>query len=264
MKEKKNINIQKVSQNYSHDNNLYGIVWLLKGGKNIEVDIEKFIAYPNSIIFVLPGQRINIELESDAVGWILTFSKEYFDLLKFEKFVIKDADILSSFQGTPKMVLSPKVGERVHQIAGMIDELSGSQISNKEIGMYSLLKTMLVYCDSKCNLKINHDNKNDIAIVSAFKELVVSNFTQKHKVHDYAHIMNISPKYLYDVVMKTMGVTPKYVIQEQLIIQSRKDLKFTNKSIKEIAHSLGFQDTFHFSNFFKKMIGYSPSQYRES
>lgn len=258
------ISIHKLNQNLNDSDNSYRIVWVLRGGKQIDVGVEKIKAYPNLIVFVLPEKRIKLHLSPGAEGWVLKFAKEYFDRLKFEKFAIKDADILSWFSETPKIVLSPKVGERVHGLARMIDELYGSLIPNKETGMYALLKTILVYCDSKCNVKLNGINRShDVSIVSNFKELVVANFNIQHKVSEYAGMMNISPKYLNQVVKNVMGVTAKDVIQEQLIIQARRDLKFSNSSVKEIAYGLGFPEAFHFSSFFKKQIGCSPSQYRK-
>lgn len=59
-----------------------------------------------------------------------------------------------------------------------------------------------------------------------------------------------------------MGVTAKHLIKEQLIIHARRDLKFTDKSVKEIAIQLGFTEPFHFSSFFKKSIGIAPTDFR--
>jgi AraC family transcriptional regulator, transcriptional activator of pobA len=146
----------------------------------------------------------------------------------------------------------------------MIDELAGSQIRNREKGIISLMKTILVYCESKCNLDLNRNgNHHEIDIVSRFKQLVVKNFQEKHKVSEYACKINITPKYLNQVVKQTMGVTAKQVIQEQIFIKARQELKFSSKSIKEIAFSLGFSDPFHFSSFFKDFAGMSPTQYRK-
>ncbi len=90
------------------------------------------------------------------------------------------------------------------------------------------------------------------------------NFFKYHRVSQYARLMNITPKYLNQVVKRVMGVTAKSVIQEQLLIEASRDLKFSNESIKEIAYKLGFAEFEHFSNFFKKGTGITPSLFRST
>jgi AraC family transcriptional regulator, transcriptional activator of pobA len=258
------ISIQRL-KNYQ-DNEIekdFRIIWVSDGVDTVEIDFDKFQAVPNLIIFVSPEQSINLQTGENPTGWVLRFSKSYFSLLKYEKFSIGNIEIFKSAFKTPKIVLSPKIGERIHALAGMIDELAGSEIPNKENGIYALLKTILVYCDSKCNVNLNKSGtSHEVDIVNRFKRIVVENFTKIHQVSAYARMMNISPKYLNQVVKQILGVTAKYVIQEQLIIRARSDLKFTNHSIKEIAFALGFADPFHFSSFFKEFTGCPPSQYR--
>jgi AraC family transcriptional regulator, transcriptional activator of pobA len=263
--EQKNIKIQRLNYFTDHDNDkFYRILWILNGVETIQIGIEKFKSFSNLIVFVAPGKKITLVTQKEPEGWVLRLSPTFFSLLKFENLLISNADILSSFMITPKIILSPKVGERIHSLAGMIDELDGSQIPNKEYGIISLVKAILVYCESKCNLNLNKNgNNHEIDIVSKFKQLVVNNFTHQHKVSEYAGMMNITSKYLNQVVKKMMGVTAKHVIQEQLVIKARQDLKFSNKSIKEIAFSMGFTDPFHFSSFFKEFVGDSPTRYRK-
>lgn len=245
------------------DQENYAILWLQSGFKRIQIDFEEFEVSTNSVYFITPGRKINIKFNSQPEGWILRFSKEYFRNHIREKLIIKRVEVLAPLDKNPRIILSPKIGERIHLITEMIDELLGSEIPNKETAIASLFRTLLVYCDSKCNISVSDtDNTNDVQLVKLFKDLVVKHYTNTHKVSEYAEMMNISSKYLNQVVKNVLGVTAKSVIHEQLIIQARRELKFTNKSVKEIAFNLGFTEPFHFSNYFKKIIGTSPSEYR--
>jgi len=233
------------------------------GFKSISIDFGNFEAQPGSIYFINPGTKILLEYSGKPEGWILKFSRNLFNEQIRENLVIKDADLFASLGQTPKIILSPKIGDRVHYITEMIDELIGSQIPNREYAVASLLKTLLIYCDSKCNIRITRENYSaGVKIVVLYKEQVSKNYHLNHKVSDYAKMMNISTKYLSQVVKEVLGVTAKSVIDEQLVIHARRELKFSNCSIKEIAYSLGFSDPFHFSNYFKKQNGCSPSEYR--
>jgi AraC family transcriptional regulator, transcriptional activator of pobA len=248
------------------DQDNYQVLWISGGVAAVTVDLQRVPFFPNTILFLIPGRIINLEFSDPSPqGWILNFSRRFFKNQNLEGLNIRNADIFHGYGDMPRIVLSPKIGDRVHSIAEMIAEFSGSEIPNKEVAISALLRTLLVYCDSKCNIKPAFgSNRQDLNIVSLFKYHVSRNFLKYHQVSQYAQLMNITPKYLNQVVKRVMGVTAKSVIQEQLLIQASRDLKFSNESIKEIAFKLGFAESEHFSNFFKKGTGKTPSVFRDT
>ncbi|MGC9356205.1 MAG: helix-turn-helix domain-containing protein [Mariniphaga sp.] len=85
-----------------------------------------------------------------------------------------------------------------------------------------------------------------------------------HEVGQYASILNVSDKYLNECVKDILKVNAKYLIDEQLVMRARHNLKFTDKSVKEISFDLGFSSPDYFSYFFKKQTGFSPTQLRKN
>ena len=257
--------VQKLNRYYQKiaDPENYQILWLENGVKSINIDFEVRESFPFSIIFIQPGREVKLRFNCfQPKGWIIKFSRFFFKQ-HLEGFNIQHADIFL-LDEIPRIVLSPKIGDRINSLAEMIAEMMQSNIPNKELAASSLLKSLLVYCDSKCNLRVTAGSNNHyLNIVSRFKHLVSQNLDTCHRVSDYAEMMHISSKYLNKTVKEVMGVTAKYVISEQLLIRSSRDLKFSNLSIKEISLQLGFSEPEHFSNFFKKNIGCSPLTYRQ-
>lgn len=252
------------STHYFSNKSNYSILWIAEGLKNISVNSMSIPACSNYIIFLTPGKTVTLEPEKEYIkGWILSFSRDLFRDQYLKNLNINNIDLFDSFVKIPKIVLSPKIGDRVNSIAEMIHELTGSGIPNKEIAISSLLKTLLVYCDSRCNIRwTKHSRNREINTVSLFKYLVSENFQNIHSVSQYADMMHITPKYLNQVVKKVMGVTAKSVISEQLVIKACRDLKFSDESVKQIAMNLGFAEPEHFSHFFRKNLGCSPTHYR--
>jgi len=246
------------------DTEFYKILWVAKGLKSISADFETIPSLPNTIMFLAPGRIVELEfLHDHPEGWILSFSKAFFREQYLEGFNIRNIDVFYVSGKIPNIVLSPKIGVRVHALAEMISELIGSKIPNKELAISALLKTLIVYCDSNCNIKVTNDaNINEINLVSMFKHHVSQHFLEIHSVSQYAEMMHITSKYLNQVVKRVMNVTAKSIIQEQIIIQACRDLKFSYTSVKEIGAKLGFLEAEHFSQFFKKETGSSPSSYR--
>jgi len=241
----------------------YTVFWIKDGIESIAVNGVTFPAQAHSIFFVARGSEARLAFGCEPQGWILMFSGDIFQDVT-ANLIIKDADIFSSFGEVPRIILSPRISNRVAEIAEMIDEMSGSPIPNREMAVASLLRTLLIYCDSSCNVRLTDSTHgHGVALATQYKELVSQNYTQTHRVADYAVMMHISPKYLSEVTNEILGATPKSIIQEQLVIQARRELKFSNDSIKEIAFKLGFSEPFHFSKFFKQHVGKSPSAYRK-
>lgn len=244
------------------DEERYTVFWIKKGVKAITIDRDRFLAQPNSIFFAVRGATARLDYGMDPQGWILRFSGEIFRDVT-QSLIIKDADIFSSFGQVPRIILSPRIGARVAGIAEMIDELIGSQLAHREIAVASLLRTLLIYCDSECNVRIADDNNTSkVQIVTQYKDLVAQHYTETHRVSDYARMLNITPKYLNQVTREILGMTAKSIIHEQLTIQARRELKFSDDSIKQVAFKLGFSEPFHFSKYFKRQVGCSPSAYR--
>ncbi|MEE4178404.1 MAG: AraC family transcriptional regulator [Bacteroides sp.] len=143
----------------------------------------------------------------------------------------------------PVMVLSTRIGERVNTLVERIAELNGSQIPNPEKAADSLLNTLLIYCESKCNVKVNKTkNRHEVNILARYKQVVAGHFPETHQVSRYAEMMHLSPKYLNQVMKRVMGTSAKSIIQEKLLIKACRDLKFSSESIKGIANKLGFSE----------------------
>jgi AraC family transcriptional regulator, transcriptional activator of pobA len=257
--------VQKLTRNHRKisDPENYQILWLEEGVGSIDADYEKRESFPLTILFIYPGKEVNLRFNCfQPKGWIIKFSR-LFLRQHMEGFNIQRADIFFSGE-IPGMVLSPKIGDRINSLAEMINEIMQSNIPNKEVASSSLLKSLLIYCDSNCNLHITTKSNNYyLNIVSRFKHLVSQNLDTSHRVSDYAELLHLSPKYLNKIVKEVMGVTAKSVISEQLLIRSTRELKFTNSSVKMISSQLGFSEPEHFSNFFKKNVGCSPQTYRQ-
>jgi AraC-like DNA-binding protein len=83
------------------------------------------------------------------------------------------------------------------------------------------------------------------------------------KASDFAEILNIHVNSLNRVVKLYTGKTTTQNINERFIKEARGLLKRTDWSITTIATVLGFREVNHFSAFFKKHAGHTPTDYRK-
>lgn len=99
-------------------------------------------------------------------------------------------------------------------------------------------------------------------LISQFFELLVANSKSERSVGFYANAMCITPYYLYKVTYKVLKMSPKALIDEQIVVEIKMHLSCTNMSIKEIAEVLNFEDASYMCRFFRRHAGCSLSFYR--
>lgn len=104
--------------------------------------------------------------------------------------------------------------------------------------------------------------KSQMDIVREYNFLVESNFLKHHDVAYYASLLNKSPKTLSNLFSIVSKKTPLNIIHDRIMLDARKRILYTDKSIKEIAYDLGYEDIQTFSRFFKNKEGISPIEYR--
>lgn len=111
--------------------------------------------------------------------------------------------------------------------------------------------------------ELNKNLSRQEQLANSFKLLVEKHFIDIRTVNDYAEKLNISSKYLSDVVSKTFGRSPLQIIHEMLLLEAKVQLLSTDKSVSEIAYYLKFDDPSHFTHFIKNRIGLSPLELRK-
>lgn len=100
-------------------------------------------------------------------------------------------------------------------------------------------------------------------ILKKFIGLLISSYRKEHTVPFYAEALNISPKYLTNIVKRQTGKTVSGFIGEMLFSESKNLLAGTGLSVQQIADTLNFSDQSAFAKFFRRQAGCSPKQYRE-
>jgi AraC family transcriptional activator of pobA len=100
-------------------------------------------------------------------------------------------------------------------------------------------------------------------IVRKYNLLVDRNFKAHHQVQFYAHQLSRSPKTLSNLFARYHHKLPLQIIHDRIIDEAKRLIYYTDKSAKEIAYELGFDDAAHFSRFFKNITGQNISEYKK-
>lgn len=95
-------------------------------------------------------------------------------------------------------------------------------------------------------------------------QLVIENYTVERRAQFYAEKLGISLQHLSTTVKQVTGRNVLDIIAHVVIIDIKAKLKSTNMTIQEIAYSLNFPSASFFGKYFKRHMGMSPLEYRNS
>ena len=97
-----------------------------------------------------------------------------------------------------------------------------------------------------------------------FRELLESNIRTNRAPSFYAERLNITVAYLNEAINAVWGTSVSRNIQDEIILQAKRQLVYTTTSVKEIAQGLGFDDYSYFTRLFTKVAGVSPTPFRKN
>ena len=108
----------------------------------------------------------------------------------------------------------------------------------------------------------NYGYSSGEILFGRFANLLSTELPHRHPVGYYADKLCITPKYLSSICKKQTGKTASDIIDEMTINYIKQMLTSSEKSIKEIASEVGFDNLSFFGKYVKRELGMSPREYR--
>jgi AraC-like DNA-binding protein len=75
----------------------------------------------------------------------------------------------------------------------------------------------------------------------------------------YAEKLHVTVNYLNKICKSEASKTAGDIVRKRITIEAQRLLHYTNLSVNEIAHDLGFENVSYFITFFKKQTLSRPS-----
>ena len=248
-----------------HRHDYYTIIFIEKGEGTHFVDFTEYKIESATIYFIQPGQMHQIILESEPVGWVLTFTEEFLIANSIPEKLINDIYLFNDYGQSPPLPINdtdiPVYKNLIAQMAYFAQSLETYTL--EAVG--SLVKIFLIQSNNNCTLRKSNNPQlieTSNHILRTFKQSLNKSYATYHMVSDYAGELAVTSDYLNKTVKNLTGKSAKDHIQGKLIIEAKRSLLFSNISNKELAYELGFEESAHFNNFFKKITGQTPSEFR--
>ncbi len=100
-------------------------------------------------------------------------------------------------------------------------------------------------------------------ILIRFCRLIEEHCHSRHEVKFYADKLCVTPYYLSRITFRTVGLSPKKMIDRQIVTEMKRLLITTDLSAKEIADRFDFESTSYMGRYFRRHTGMTPTEFRE-
>lgn len=242
---------------HSHRDEGYTFHIVVKGTVHIEIDFNKYEISAPSVVYMHPNQ----------VHRIL-----HFENITICSLSVKDENLNPDYlqlleEITPTEPL--QLGDKNYSVLSDIFDLCLNFYIQKNNKLhYSLLKDS---CNTLIAFLISQflDHKTQEACLSrfeiiskAFRQLLETNYRTSRRPGEYADKLNISTSYLNECIKNTSGSSVSQHIQNRIILEAKRLLYHSGKSVKEISFELGYEDYSYFSRIFTKATGMSALSFR--
>lgn len=262
----------------------YGAILICRKGKaRLNVNYKDWELYEGAVITLFPNDVVELKVDGDFKSpqtengdckSLQTANCFKAEILKYNPSLLREASLQLE-----RTVYSSLREDRCRQDTPVVTNIIN--------GMFGLLKvyfdqsectciSQLVLCQLKAffigfheYLQRNPQYRPDEVksyrvreLFNRFMMLLEKDYKISRDVNYYAEKMNISSKYLTNIVSLVTGHAPKTIIDQYVILQLKLHLKRSTQSIKVMAWEFHFADVSFFCRYFKKHTGLTPQQIR--
>lgn len=242
---------------------LYTFIWAQTEAIEIVIDSIPLKIQPHSILALTPIQYLQYINGENAI--IYQFNREFYCIKDHDEEVSCVGILFFGNTNIPIIYLDETEQHKfqiLHEV--FIDELETKDNIQAEM-LRMLMARFIIKSTRLLKAKegiVETAKSSKVDLLRSYNYLVEQHFKTEHSVSFYAEKLFKSPKTLSNNFAK-LNRSPLQIIHERIILEAQRLLKYTDKTAKEIAFEVGFEDASHLSRLFKKLTSQSPSEFKK-
>jgi AraC-like DNA-binding protein len=242
--------------------------YVMDGRFNWAINDELRILYPDDLAIVLPGQSFGGEndlLDIGRVSWIhlqLQLEKSgKLSIGRWSRLTDSECRAIGRILLLNDCLVLSKLKE-----AGAIFQNLQNEFINQEIGCTARINQLVdeLFILSARQLTRQNNSRRDFP--QAFLKLEQSlrdNLSHQWTIDEMAALVGLGATAFSEKVKSYTGFTPLNYLINIRISEALKLLKRDDVHVTDIALDIGFYSSQHFATTFKKLTGYTPSEFRK-
>jgi AraC-like DNA-binding protein len=242
---------------FPHRHDFFQIILITAGSGEHQIDFNRHKVVSNQIFIMKPGQMHSWELSKGVKGYVVEFNHQSLNLST------ANSELINQFS------LSPDVHHFRHkhdfQMLIKLTEIMMTEFKAQremhDLCLQGYLLSFVIQIIRSDERRVKQEKI--ITIIENFKQLLENNFKEAHSVGFYSQRLGVSSKALTMQLSRSIGKPPRLLIQERILLESKRYLAFSGLSIADIGYKLGFEDANYFTRFFRLHEKQTPAQFRK-
>ena len=247
-----------------HRTEFYQILWFQSGKPTHFIDFKPIEIDPNTILFVNKNSVQRFDSNSKFKGKAILFTDGFFCKSETDTQFLRSSILFNDLLSISQIKITNSIPVFANILQQIETELDYPKDGFQSDILRNHLRNFLLNSERVRRHQdfIELKKGADLDYALLFKDLLDNHFKSQKKVSYYCEQMHLSPKRLTKATKRIFGKTPKELIDERVLLASKRLLVHTNESIKEITFLLGFEEPTNFIKYFKNLTGSTPVDFR--
>ena len=252
-----------------HCHIFYSIFWFNSGEGTHIVDFDEYEIEQGTVFFLSPKPIHTYRNLSNVDGIAMCFPEDF--LLKIDNELqgrIK-TKMFYPANGFAHCKISEAAKEKMMPIVKLMQEASALQYEDKSLqasyfaSLLSLLLIDMIRLGEWGDSSFSKVSSDSFQVYAKFVQMVEDNYIESHAVKDNIEKLGVSQTTLNQYTQQYAKTTPLKIINNRIILEAKRLLRYSTTRTKQIAFYLGFKDDSYFIKLFKRNVGMSPVEFRE-
>ncbi|TLX76546.1 helix-turn-helix domain-containing protein [Labilibacter sediminis] len=240
----------KPTRPHKHDG-YFEIIYLTDGAGTHTIDENEYSVEPPMLFSMSPGHVHCWEFSKIPNGYVCIFKEEF--LIDYPDIRLRFAEFATRYS----LIGSKESFAQEFEL--LFNEYSNNtpdlDILRSYLNIILLKVSRLPMTDKD---KVKEANPTFVN----FRKLVDLHYNEERNLDFYAEKLQVSKRVLNNTCQKEIGRSSSSLINERLIVESKRLLKHTTNSISQVAYHLNFNDPSHFVKYFKGKTNLTPGEFR--
>lgn len=240
----------------------YTFLWSTSEDIHLQVEDKTTVLKPNQILALTPINYLKYISGKGVISY--QFNREFYCIKDHDAQIGCTGVLFFGTNPAPVAQLNLEELRKYNSLHAIIVEELETNDSVQEEMLRALIARFII----KTTRLIKNQDYNayvrdeKLELLRSFNLLVEEHFRKEHSVVFYAATLNKSPKTISNYFVN-YHKSPLQIIHDRIVLEIKRLLTYSDKSAKEIAYFVGFEDASHLSRLFKKQTGLSPTAYKK-
>lgn len=241
---------------------LHQVLVIRRGRVRVRLDDADADLRAPGLVIVPPGSVHAFAFEANTEGVVVSFAGE------LGRDLVAHADGAYAYLARPAVGMPPRDAVRATDLDRLCDMLLrefGRSAPGRDATLRGLLGALLgnvgrLVGDSAAPAVMAPPR--DRELVARFREAIERHYREHWPLAAYARVLEVSEARLRRACQAAVGEAPTDLVQWRLMVEAKRQLRFTTMTAAQIAYHLGFEDPAYFTRFFTRLAGHPPSAFR--